>query len=294
MKLSKYIFKTKKINIDSIYQIGSYELRLPHNHPLPGFQKNHRLYDRFLPILVKYLNPEGIIVDVGANIGDTTIAILQNCKNSIFAIEPSAIFFPYLEKNVNKLPLSEKKRISCFKKFIGTGNIKGEFSHGNGTARIKEKINSSSINFTSLAEIVNNQSSIELIKVDTDGYDYDVLISSEEILKQSEPIIFWENQMFEDFQAKGFAELYDRLWDIGYKYIFIFDNFGNLLLELSDFETLKKINSYVSTMDMGDSTRTFFYTDILATTEKNFSKTQLAITNFKKDWINKTSKNSKN
>lgn len=286
--------KAKRVNIDSNYQIGSYILTLPHDHPLPEFQKNNRLYDRFLPILAKYLNPEGIIIDVGANIGDTTIGLLQNCKNSILAIEPSDIYFPYLEENIHKLPESENNRIYCFQKFIGTGNIGGEFSHANGTARIKEKISSRSVNFTSLDDLVDDQTSIELIKVDTDGYDYDVLISSEEILKKSEPLIFWENQIFEDFQAKGFAALYDILLNIGYKYIFIFDNFGNLLLEFSDFETLKKINTYVSTMDRGASTRTFYYTDILAATEKNRSRAQLAVSNFKKDWINKTSKDSEN
>lgn len=47
--------------------------------------------------------------------------------------------------------------------------------------------------------------------MDTDGYDFDVLKSSENILIKSEPILFWENQMFEDFQIQGFNDLYKLL-----------------------------------------------------------------------------------
>jgi len=270
---------------DIKYSIGKYRLNIPNNHPLPQYQKSNRLYDRFLPVLVKYLNSDKIIIDVGANVGDTTIAMIQNCKNPIYSIEPSESFYPYLEKNIKKLISSDKERVKCINKFIGTGDFNGQLLHSEGTASVTTASISNVINYKTLDSIIEDDTDVELIKVDTDGYDFDVLKSSENILFKSEPILYWENQMFEDFQIQGFNDLYKLLQKIGYKYIYIFDNFGNLIIEESDFEILKQINSYVLSMDRNQSTRTFFYTDILASTERNYSTVKKAILEYKKDWL---------
>lgn len=270
---------------DVRYTIGKYRLNIPHNHPLPLYQKSNRLYDRFLPVLVKYLNSQKTIIDIGANVGDTTIAMIQNCKNPIYSIEPSEFFYPYLESNIKKLESSDKKRVKCINEFIGTGDFNGRLLHSAGTAGVTAAINSNVINYKTLESLIEDETDVEIIKVDTDGYDFDVLKSSENILIKSEPILYWENQMFEDFQIQGFNDLYKSLQKIGYNHIYIFDNFGNLIIEESDFETLKQINSYVLGMDRNQSTRTFFYTDILATTERNYSTVKKAILEYKKDWL---------
>lgn len=288
----KLINKIKgKIDEDIKYSIGKYQLNIPNNHPLPQYQKSNRLYDRFLPVLVKYLNSDKIIIDVGANVGDTTIAMIQNCKNLIYSIEPSESFYPYLEINIKRLISSDKVRVKCINKFIGTGDFNGNLLHSKGTASVTTTRNSNVINYKTLDSIIEENKDVELIKVDTDGYDFDVLKSSENILLKSEPILYWENQMFEDFQIQGFNDLYEFLQKIGYKYVYIFDNFGNLIIEESDFETLKQINSYVLSMDKNQSTRTFFYTDILASTERNYSTAKKAILEYKKNWL--TEKNTK-
>lgn len=274
---------------DIEYSIGKYILKMPHNHPLPHYQNSNKLYDRFLPVLARNLNSDKTIIDVGANVGDTTIAIIQNCNNSLVSIEPSELFYPYLEKNIKKLLSSDKKKVKCIHEFIGTGDFSGQLLHSEGTASVTKTGYADVINYKTLDSIIEDNSDVALIKVDTDGYDFDVLKSSENLLMKSEPILFWENQMFEEFQIKGFNDLYNLLQKTGYKYIYIFDNFGNLIMEESDFETLKKINSYVLSMDRNQSTRTFYYTDILASTEKNHSIVKRAILEFKKDWLSKES-----
>ncbi|MHA6279847.1 FkbM family methyltransferase [Salinimicrobium sp. CAU 1759] len=282
MNFFEKFFKKDRSKLDIVYRIGNHELLLPPDHLLPIFQKKHRLYDRFLPHLVGFLNEGGVVVDVGANVGDTTIAMLQNCNNKIVAIEPSEKFFGYLRRNIETLPPFKKDRIESHKIFIGTGNIKGEFFHTNGTAGIKGDNESKSPQFTTLDKLLKF-SSVELLKVDTDGYDYDVLLSAKEILKKSEPILFWENQIDSELQRNGYNHLYEVLRSGGYKHVFIFDNFGNLLLENSNFANVKDLNSYVSVMDRNNSTRTFYYTDILAATDKNFNKVKAAVSKYKFD-----------
>ncbi len=135
--------------------------------------------------------------------------------------------------------------------------------------------------------IIEDSFDVILLKVDTDGFDFDVITSAKKILSDSEPILFWENEISEDFQNKGSNELYRMLTIRGYKHIYIFDNFGNLISEESDFETLKHINSYVYSMDKYGCTRSFHYTNILATTEKNYLTVKNAINEYKIQWINK-------
>lgn len=109
VKLKKKFFFTK---VTSTYKIGRYELEITPDHGLPVFQRQFKLYDRFLPVLVSKINDKNkTIIDVGANIGDTTIAMLQKCKNSFICIEASDIFFSYLERNIHNLEDGHKNRV---------------------------------------------------------------------------------------------------------------------------------------------------------------------------------------
>lgn len=272
--------------INRKYRIGKYTIEIPSNYALPKYQKTCKLYDRFLPVLAKNIDSDKTIIDVGANIGDTVIALMQNCQNPIICIEPSDIFFPYLEKNLKRISLADFSRVKIIKKFVGTGLISGKLCHiKGGTAKLEVAENSNSLTHCTLDELVNDVSNILLLKVDTDGFDFDVINSAQEILSHSEPILFWENEISEDFQYEGFNELYSLLQKKGYDYICIFDNFGNIITEEVNFETLKNINSYVYSMKKHNCTRTFFYTDILASTEKNHLLVKKAINEYKMKWI---------
>lgn len=281
------IYRKLSSKTKNTYEIGKYKIEIPPKHTLPDNQKKHKLYDRFLPILAKYLTSQKIIVDVGSNIGDTAIAVLQQCENPIICIEPSDFFFPYLEKNLKKLTNKYLRRMKIFNKFAGTGKIYGKLDHSLcGTATLRISTDTKGNTHIPLDNLIEDTSNVILIKVDTDGFDFDVIKSAEKILSDSEPILYWENQITEEFQYKGFIELYTLLIKKGYKYIYIFDNYGNLITEESNFDTLKNINTYVYSMEKYGCTRSFFYTDILATTEKNYFIVKNAINEYKKEWIN--------
>ena len=270
------------------YQIGKYNIRIPANFALPVFQKQSKLYDRFLPVLAKHLSSNKIIIDVGANIGDTALAILQQCKNPIICIEPSDVFFPYLEENLKLLSPEDFKRVKTIKKFVGTGKLTGELKHSvGGTAKIEVTQDSNTITHISLDKLIDDKANIMLLKVDTDGFDFDVISSADKVLSESQPVLFWENEITEDFQSVGFNEMYSFLTKKGYKYVYIFDNFGNLVTEETSFETLKNINSYAYSMKKYGCARTLYYTDVLATTEKNLPLVKQAIADYKNEWINK-------
>src|SRR5215203_6027449 len=82
---------------DVCYRLsGDVEIDLPGNHPLPRYQRDYPLYDRFLPMLVSRLPDTAQIIDVGANCGDTVAAMYAaNPRLRYLAIEPDPAFFKY-------------------------------------------------------------------------------------------------------------------------------------------------------------------------------------------------------
>lgn len=276
----KVLFRDKSKS--SIFVQGV-EMVAPFGFPLEDYQKEYKTYDRLLPVLVKHIGPKGVLVDIGANIGDTLFSIVKKCKNEIICIEPSDIYYEYLETNYNKLVESESSRVKLVKKFIGTGSFTGKLIHEHGTAHI-EVDNNDKVEFVELDKLFFDKD-LKLIKVDTDGFDYDVLLSSKKIIQKQKPILFWENLIEHEFQMKGFDELYSFLSDNGYNNIYVFDNFGNIIVQSSSFDTLIDLNEYLYSQLKFNCHRTFHYTDILAATIQDKDVVESAIAEFKNEII---------
>lgn len=280
------LYKKFKSKPRTQYAIGNINIEMPADHDLPKFQEKWRLYDRFLPVLTKHISSDKLIIDVGANIGDTAIAMLQTCKNPILCIEPSSVFVPFLERNLRRLPTSLADRITLATKMVGTGEISGSLEHTKGgTAKVNMMVSAEVINFCSLDSLVADNVAVQLIKVDTDGFDFDVLKSATKVIARSNPILFWENALFEDFQLTGYEALYQRLDQKGYKHIWIFDNYGNVISKDSGFDTLRDINRYVYSMEKSRCTRTIYYTDVLACTERYWKEVELGVQDYLDNWV---------
>jgi FkbM family methyltransferase len=244
------------------------------------------LFDRFLPVLASNLDREEVIIDVGANVGDTVIALAQNCLNPILAIEPSDIFFAYLANNLRRLSSEERQRISTVKQLVGTGLLSGELVHSTrGTAGVSLNDAPTFSTHTPLDSLVDDVSRVLLLKVDTDGFDFDVIQSARKILSESEPILFWENQVSDQFQYDGFNGLCSLLQGEGYESIYVFDNYGNILLEEVGIQAMRGINSYLLSMAKLNCQRTFWYVDVLATTKRHAEISRRAVRQFRIEWI---------
>jgi hypothetical protein len=94
--------------------------------------------------------------------------------------------------------------------------------------------------------------------------------------------LFFENQIDNDFQYAKFDKLYDFLQERDYCNLYVFDNFGNLMIEKASYHTLRSINAYLYSMRKYHTTRTFHYTDILVVTNKHLSIVGNAIEDYKK------------
>lgn len=258
-----------------VYRYKDFSIQLPTDHMLPVYQKQHPKYDRFLPHLAKYLQPSATVIDVGANVGDTLAGMVeQNSTVSFVCIEPDDLFYQLLEKNIQHIKLSKTNlKVQTIKALVGN-NISGVSLEGQGGTKHavinKEgRLKSQSLDklLTEIVSLVDGKyhnQNIRIIKTDVDGFDYDVLNSSKQIIKKYKPIIFFECQYNFSYQKEGYEKLFDTLELQGYSDWTIFDNFGEIIIRTSNVEVIKQLLNYVWNQNIGRATRTIYYYDVLA------------------------------
>ncbi len=119
--------------------------------------------------------------------------------------------------------------------------------------------------FSILKELKINQSLISLLKVDVDGFDWDVIRSSFEVIKHC-PYIYFECEYQDNKQLKSYKDIFKELKIIGYSEFAFFDNFGQFILSTIDLTEIFKLLDYVKRQNHTLSSRTIFYYDVLAYT----------------------------
>lgn len=263
--------------------IGKHPIVLPASHMLPVYQAKYELYDRFLAFLCATItNSNGLIIDIGANVGDTAYAMAQACNNKIVCIEAEPSFFSLLCKNLDSLPY-DKNRFQAYNTLVGTGHYNGVLVKSDSTASVHTVDGCVKSHYVTLDQFILdtlNDARITLIKVDTDGFDGDVLISGLNLINRQRPLLFWENQFDTPDQRQSFLNLYDSLEKLGYKTLWIFDNFGAPLLSDAGFDALRSINNYLTVLNDKHSARTFYYVDVLASTDENIDQARKAFLSY--------------
>jgi len=104
-KLSEYTkIILKKFGVKRNFEINGHSIELDYESSIPDFMTIFPKYDRFLPHLVKYLPKESLVIDVGANVGTTVIAMASsNDKIEYLSIEADEYFFKLLKKILSVL-----------------------------------------------------------------------------------------------------------------------------------------------------------------------------------------------
>lgn len=247
------------------YQIGSQTLQLPIDHPLPSYQAQYPLYERFPFFLASLCKPGKWIIDVGANIGDTVTAFVQSTAGNVLAVEGHGPYFDLLTQNVRALPEGLSSRIRTVNALVGTGRVTGSLVAFNGTATV---VPGSADEHLSLDLILEQQEiapgSVAVLKTDTDGYDADVILSASRLLREGSPIVYFENQFENDQQLERYEAMYTEIAAMGYTLFSVFDNFGNLMLDVAPASFLTSLNKYLKAQNISRGTRTVYYYDVLA------------------------------
>lgn len=197
-KIGLHVVRIRK-NYEYRVPAWAEKLALPQKHPLfniletaPDYQKNlQKIAEK---VFAKY--SLSTMVDVGANIGDTASLIRSTANIPIICIEGDEEYFKYLEKNTKNL-----RNVTRVFTLVGDGKVEGNLSlkriRAQGTMRLvpsKKKIKTNT-NRNTIDSIIFTQpilKPVKLIKVDTDGFDTQVLRGAKNIIKRDKPVIFME------------------------------------------------------------------------------------------------------
>ncbi len=214
-------------------------------------------------IMLTQLNINSVVVDVGANIGYYTLQMAQRAKK-VYAIEPDKKCFEILKKNVKENNLDNVVLINkaASNKKENRFLIKDEENQGN--SRISEMRNEkidTRIMTETLDNMLINEQYISLIKVDTQGFETEVIEGAKKIIKRDQPTMFLEYtpEEYSDNKMINFLKnIYQNIWSINdfvsvpwpiYKGIKVYgsgycDLFLKNKMKLGDYLTMLKNVNY--------------------------------------------------
>lgn len=261
------------LNMKTEYRYTDFSIALPADHLLPLYQERHYLYDKFLPHLSKYLEPKSTVIDVGANCGDTLAAMYDaNSNLNYVCVEADEVFFDFLQKNVLRIKaIDENASIQTIKSLVGKHVTDVSLDGSGGTKKAIIGDSKNSISSESLDHILShsNATNIRLLKSDVDGFDYDVIDSADSILRAYSPIIYFECHFDHTFQKTGYEKTIANLRSKGYGNWVVFDNFGEVVLRTNDIQQINQLFDYVWRQNIGRTTRTIYYFDVLTSSSKD-------------------------
>lgn len=188
----------------------------------------------------KILKKGDFIIDIGAHIGDSTIpmALAVGKEGTVLGFDPNPYIYKILEKNAslnkeltNIIPLN--LAITAYDGYFfynsseathNNGGIAETEKNRHGKYGLKEKVKGVNLEQFLIHNYPQQIPNLSLIKIDTEGYDTEILKSILPFVKKHKP-----NLIFECFPKLTKAErhyLYDLIADLGYDlyYVEAFDS----------------------------------------------------------------------
>jgi FkbM family methyltransferase len=235
-------------------QIGKYRIRLPENSQVLNYKRAYQLYDTALGSIADTLKtkyPTLHAIDIGANVGDTAALIRQSAEIPVLCIEGDTILLPVLRENVARLGPG----VIIEPSFVGPDgkavNLNSADDLGRNTSLVQAIDPSGPIKLRSLRSILADHpqfAQAKLLKIDTEGFDFDIIRQSLEFIQQSKPVIFFEYEPhFRPNEPRAGLDTIETLVRAGYSDLIYYDNFGNFLLhsDTSNSSLFGDLDSYL-------------------------------------------------
>jgi FkbM family methyltransferase len=214
---------------------GEDQILLPASHGTPFEWKFNPEYSKCLGRVAKLCAmkfPESIIVDIGANVGDSAAIIRSHgISNKMLCIEGVKLFFDVLKENAERLGnivpvnafVGSSTHVSLGKLGVTkTGNavVYEKPDHYKVASASAEQV---SIEFMTMEDILESympNTIVKLLKTDIEGWDIPVLNSSLNFIAAHKPAIFLELQVCgidEISMGVSWLDLWRNLDDLGYR-----------------------------------------------------------------------------
>jgi FkbM family methyltransferase len=152
------------------------------------------------------------VIDIGANIGDTSIYFAKLGAKKVIALEPSPINYESAKKNIALNNLNKKIELLLAACSSQDGNIKIDPNKKGVKLALQKNINSNieipSLSLNSILKLCSNNTIV--LKMDCEGCEYEtILLSHEETLKKISYILLEYHD--------GYLNLKSKLEKCGFK-----------------------------------------------------------------------------
>jgi len=229
----KYISKVYDPLID--LKIGNQTIKTFMSHQLRQNVVLYPDYNYNLPRLIKYtlkFKPNTKVIDIGANIGDTTAFIKNFTDVPVLCIDGEARYIEILKKNV-----AQYNNVAICKALVGAENMDSKVSlkTERGTAFVAESSDVTRIRtLENILEEFKDFQDANILKSDTDGFDTIIVRACKSFLEKNKPMLFLEYDPFLITRNNDdpFAFI-DFLKERGYYWFIFYVNNGDYLLSCS-------------------------------------------------------------
>jgi len=170
---------------------------LPLSHELPRFTTTCPHYNmnlgRLAAVMHRQLGRPIMAIDIGANVGDTAILLLKNGADKVICIEGSRRYAELLRRNTRHLP--QVVSSECLVAFSGASkNLR--IAEAMGTGVVVQCSDSGSVPVMTLEEVLashhRDQQEVDLVKIDTDGYDGAIIRYHADFFASVRPVVHFE------------------------------------------------------------------------------------------------------
>ncbi len=219
-------------------------LYLPWSHPLPDYAKNGSGYGQSLVELARELgarrNGTGdhplLVLDIGANIGDSSLQIMAATDARVLCVEGDRHWATFLRKNLgdDERATIEEALLVPEGGFVDATPVR----HGGTTTFRHEALSPDAMPTMSVSALRAAHPEFDrlrLVKSDTDGYDPSLVPAVAEAWADAAPVLHFE---FDPLLAKAAGDdrpndIWEKLSDLGYARLGIWDNGGDPLGQLA-------------------------------------------------------------
>lgn len=247
-----------RIDVFHFDNIGDIEFANWDNPLYAPIELNPQMVDFFK----QFIKDGDLAIDIGANIGDTTVpmALAAGVSGLTLGFDPNPYVYKILEKNatlntgkVNIVPVPyaiSKEEEEFY--FISS---EASFSNG-GISPTKESkhgkfIYPNKIKGVNLEKFLEEKYSqwlpkFSFIKIDTEGYDKEIIKSISDLLSKYKPTIIAESFGKSTYEEK--TELYEVIERMGYE-IYYFEDF-NINAKVQKLDNKTDITNYKKTINI--------------------------------------------
>lgn len=230
-----------------VRELGGVQMAMPWSHRLPDYMNADPAYGENLLALGELLAAEGPLqmLDVGANIGDSTLLMLARVDGQVLAVEPDEVYLPFLRHNV-----AGDERVVVEESLLIAEPVSDRWRsvRVGGTATfVRDDDGGSEIPSVTVEQLRSRHpefDQLRLVKSDTDGYDVALGPAIARAWADSRPVLFLEyDERLTHAAGLEPRQLWTDLADLGYCDVAVWDNGGHPLFRTSVEEIARRVET---------------------------------------------------